>query len=211
MCEHLPAPPPDPSTSDAPEVPVVGFDPTLVSQNILSKAQYSSVDFDHGVCNVTGVSWDSGFPCPPTLGQFSCAGKHTYIQEHPDMISKSILHYLRCKKRNPANTSACIVVPDWSRPEPWLRLISNMTLLHTYPASTGIYSGVLGKWPVQVFADGIKLPPAPLKTALNSMHITEPVLHMTYASVIAGAPCTTLLDTGATGMFIDEAFAKEMV
>ena len=75
---------------------------------------------------------------------------------------KFLRHYLECKERAPAQTSAVIVLPKWEN-KPWWQMTQGLRLLKTYPAGTQLFtvpSKTPGgpcidmgptKWPVCVF------------------------------------------------------------
>jgi len=65
-----------------------------------------------------------------------CCGQHTWLDPPPNRIESALAHYVACKKKDPMNTSACILVPRYEGGSHWRRHLQGMRLLHEYPAGT---------------------------------------------------------------------------
>ena len=66
---------------------------------------------------------------------YDCIHHHVWINPpfKNQCMHQIILHYLKCKRRAPSTTSACILLPAWSTPS-LQPLLANMQLLKTFPA-----------------------------------------------------------------------------
>ena len=91
-------------------------------------------------------------------------GENVWLNVPFRRAGKFLRHYLECKERTPAQTSAVIVLPKWEN-KPWWQMTQGLRLLKTYPAGTKLFtvpSKTPGgpcihmgptKWPVCVFWD----------------------------------------------------------
>ena len=91
-------------------------------------------------------------------------GENVWLNVPFRRAGKFLRHYLECKERAPAQTSAVIVLPKWEN-KPWWQMTQGLRLLKTYPAGTKLFtvpSKTPGgpcidmgptKWPVCVFWD----------------------------------------------------------
>ena len=166
------------------------------------------------------------FFCPSrTFLDSDVSGDCVWLNPPPDQAVAFIQHYLTCKTRLPASTSAILVLPKWSTAcSPWKPLISGMKLVKEYPTGTLLYYGPspdspsarkqMGPttWPVQVYWDASVTPPAPqpkpqhVPAALvSALHTSSPGLLVLKASV-GGHAANILVDSGATQEFISSAF-----
>jgi hypothetical protein len=98
--------------------------------------------------------------------QQDVAGHACWINPPFRLAGKFIKHYLRCKAKAPATTSALFVLPNWNR-QSWWPLIKQFRVVKYYPAgTTGLFSRVCStnpavpcqqagptKWPVVVLYD----------------------------------------------------------
>lgn len=205
MCERLTPPLFDNVVSESPVVISTRLDLFLAAQSV-------TAPFTHDACKqpdhfpTVSLSYSSQFDWQ----HFNCAGQHVWLQPDPAHIRASISHYLRCKSQKPACTSACVVVPYWPQPQPWLDLVAKMRLMHTYPANSCQYFGVTNRFPVHVYCDAVSLPPPPHRLQISSAtRVAQPGLDMIFDSVVSGVPCKSLIDSGATHSFMDASFAKE--
>lgn len=165
-----------------------------------------------------------------------CSGHHIWLNPPFGAIEVFLKHYLQCKARAPATTSAGILVPKWLNAS-YRHLLSGMTKLHEYPvgyclftqpSSNGKRRAMPGiPWPVEFFYD----PPAPHAgdppsqddvnggsaaaaavrvptTAGEDVELfTTGRCTMKFAAQVSGQSATVLMDTGCEGSaFISHAF-----
>ena len=91
-------------------------------------------------------------------------GENVWLNVPFRRAGKFLRHYLECKEKAPAQTSAVIVLPKWEN-KPWWQMTQGLRLLKTYPAGTKLFTVPsktpdgpcidMGptKWPVCVFWD----------------------------------------------------------
>jgi hypothetical protein len=71
--------------------------------------------------------------------QADAAGMNVWLHPPYTRAGEFIQHYLGCKDRDPANTSAMIVLPKW-KGQPWWPLIQGMRLIKEYPAGSRLFA-----------------------------------------------------------------------
>lgn len=146
------------------------------------------------------------------------AGHFVWINPPYNNIHPFLKHYAKCKQDDPDSTAALILVPDWGPRKAWRRYLQGMTLLHTYPQGSILFTQRTSKtnpsripmgptpWPVQVYYD----PPGILPEHRTHLNITNPSLTMLFKTHIGKQPATTLVDSGASENFITAAFAEKL-
>ena len=128
-----------------------------------------------------------------------------------------LTHYLACKAKVPARTSAVIILPAWPT-APWASLVSSMQLVRTYPAgSTSPFTTCVGNsatpqdpvdplpWAVNIYYDP-PTPPAKLPSARVTNLAAAGGNLLVLAGTIKGHPVKVLVDSGATHNFLSATF-----
>lgn len=146
-----------------------------------------------------------------------CQGQHVWLDPPAGREHDLLQHYLACKSRNPATTSAIVVV---KKDQQLKALLQGMTLLKTFSRGTRLYTAISGgvpqpgiPHPVQVWFD----PPA--KMAAGKLYavegsnpvtvLSEEVNSMQFTGELAGAKARVHVDTGATHSFVASHFIEK--
>ncbi len=149
-----------------------------------------------------------------------CAGQHVWLDLPADMEHKVLQHYLACKEKAPATTSAVLVVPKHVKVA---SLLSGMKLLRTYNRGTRLYTAVSGCAPqpgiphtVQIWYD----PPvvisagqllAAVGTGTDTVTVTSAETNsMQFLGELSGAKARFHVDTGATHSFISADYVRKI-
>ena len=152
------------------------------------------------------------FSCPSrSFLDTDVSGQRVWINPPYTMIRQFVQHYRQCKQRDPANTSACLVLPKWSGD--WTAELAGMQLIREYPIGSVLFSTpsadgtrrVMGgiPWPVQVWYD----PPA-AQTEVQ-LKLSSGLTHM-YLGSCFGFKCRLLIDTGATHVFVSQEYVTKV-
>ena len=149
--------------------------------------------------------------------------RHTWLHPPAGREKEALLHYLRQKRQDLPNTTACIVLPtSTGQQQPWTNLIKGMVLLGLHTTSSRIFrrcqeGGKYAGGNVDVWYDPPKdyPPPPPLLAGLQPAevdHLTETCLaaqgerpDMLFAAAVGTSRTLVVVDTGATGDFITRA------
>ena len=169
-------------------------------------------DLDAFACD-NGVNKVCEAYCSPRNSFFDAdiSGKHVWINPPFDMLPAAVERYLQQKSKSPAQTSACILVPDW--PVPWKGKLEGMQVLTRYPAGyplfempllegVGIQNCKGTPWPMVVYYD------APYKSIGLKAAASEGCT-MRFRGTANGAPALIAADTMASCSFIDKSYASD--
>ena len=66
-------------------------------------------------------------------------GENVWLNAPFRRAGSFIRHYLECKERAPAQTSAVIILPKWTN-KSWWKLTEGFRVLKTYPAGTNLFT-----------------------------------------------------------------------
>ena len=133
---------------------------------------------------------------------------------------ESVEHYLSCKAEAPTRTSAVIVLPDLPS-APWRSLVSNMRLVHRYPAGSRIFlpkvagvgstlSAAVGvPWATCVYHDPPK-PPSGHRSACVTSAAAPCGDLLILKGHVRGHPARLLIDSGATHNFMSSTFVSKI-
>ena len=111
-------------------------------------------------------------------------------------MASALQHYSACKTKAPLQTSLCVLVQTTCNrfSKHWHPMLSHMA---EHPCSLNGYS----------FFTDVGQQPQPTKVvALNSTQAPK----MSFFGAASGAPCSFLVDTGATHCFMDSTFAAQI-
>ena len=176
--------------------------------------------------------------CSPSNSflRHDCSGKHVWCNPPFAHAEAFLLHYLACKSKRPAHTSAVFLLPKWTN-MPWWSLTHGMKLLHEYPVGSVIFYWPANKggretapgipWPVVVLYDKPQLQTdltsTPAYTAVHQPGFAQPAACLsTFASIptapahrlqvvlqgkLGGCSANILFDTGADRSYVDKVFA----
>ena len=134
------------------------------------------------------------------------AGKHCWVHAPSGERTDYIKHYLACKLSDPANTSACFLVPCRAAGADWQPLLRRMQRLATFrkgesPFADG--SVVAHDQSLAVYYD----PPWAQLDACTVQNSADS-LAMCFSGTVSNASAQILLDTGAQGAFCSTHFAQ---
>ena len=145
-------------------------------------------------------------------------GNHVWIHPPARRAHEFIMHYRRCKRRSPCDTSACILVPVYfARSRKGKYALRDMQRLHEFPVGHSLLTGreLHGNGRVE-FSSGIPCGMQvwfdPVKPAAK-LHVLSPgrmALTMQFGGVLAGTSVKVLLDSGATDNFIARELAEKL-
>eukprot|EP00878_Enallax_costatus_P001624 GHUV01001775.1.p1 GENE.GHUV01001775.1~~GHUV01001775.1.p1 ORF type:complete len:1469 (+),score=368.37 GHUV01001775.1:420-4826(+) len=144
--------------------------------------------------------------------KYDCTGHHVWLDAPPGATVKLLEHYLQCKAKSPATTSAVVVVPKDAQYKQVTPLLHGMRLLKTYSRGVRLYNAVSGSTPqpgiphaVQVWYD----PPAMLaagrllQDSQSAVTIaSDSVNAMRFIGDLAGCKVQVHADTEATHSFV---------
>lgn len=235
----------DPTTSTLPSssspivFPKPPVDPAAKAQLVATQPQRDSSDWqfdrrrflrlhgEFGPFTVDAACDDEGlnahvptkFFCPSRSFLKSDVACETVWIHPPFSKAKDFVqHYLSCKARAPSRTSAVIVLPKWAD-APWLPLVADMQLLHTFPARTELFTRPAADpnaprervgpapWPVELYYDA---PAASKPRSASVCKLAASSGHLLVFSGTANAqPVRVLIDSGATEDFISMEFVRQ--
>lgn len=141
------------------------------------------------------------FACPSrSFFDTDVSGERVWINPPYTQIKEWQLHYARCKRKDPEQTSAMFVVPKWSQTELLMRK-AGYKLFKTYAQGTVLFNKRTDSgsrqpmagipWPVQLWYD-----PPSKPAQLNEIDL-ESSRAMVFDAFISQSPCKVLVDTGA--------------
>ena len=153
--------------------------------------------------------------------QQDCSGQHVWLDPPTDQAVQYLQHYIACKEKQPATTSALLVLPKEKQLQAKIApLLHGMRLLKTFSRGTRLYNAVSGCRPqpgvpyaVQVWYD----PPASLAagTLVSSGEELPTVTVQSDSSSVlrftchlAGCATQFRVDTEATHSFVAAHFVE---
>ena len=139
-----------------------------------------------------------------------CQGKHSWLEMHGNQlyIKACIQQYLRCKRKDPHNTSLLLSLP--AHKGPWSKYTSNMRRLRLLKKGEVVYISKTSGIPYPPLTeDKVLYYDAPLHLmSLNLFEKEGERAPMNLPGKIAGNSVHFLIDTGASHNFIDTKFAR---
>lgn len=159
-------------------------------------------------CNDDGSNAHCALFCSPSNSAlaYNFCGHHSWWNppySPANQVAQFLQHYLQCKDKDPANTSACFALPDWDRPD-WQQYLRNMRVIHEYPKGYHLFTrpepdnpakrrrlpGI--PWPVKVYYDA---PRAIADTLAAASTVERPT--MLFQTELSGISALCLVDSGA--------------
>jgi hypothetical protein len=193
------------------------FDPVKMQQ-LLQKCDVS-ITLDACAADAAHALADSW--CSMSADRFlsyDCSKQQVWLDPPIGKARKYLQHYLECKQKAPADTSAIILVPKSKQLRP---LLQGMTLIKSYSRGTRIYNAVSGTLPqpgvpyaIQAYYD------APAKLAAGRFAHTansqEPAVtlqsldnsSLLFQGELSGAKARLHVDSGATHSCVAAHFVE---
>jgi len=161
------------------------------------------------------------FFCPSrSFLQADVSAQTVWLHPPVSLGYEFVEHYLSCKAEATTRTSAVIVLPDLPS-APWKSLVSNMRVVHRYPAGSRIYfpqdagvgptsSAAVGvPWATCVYHDPPK-PPSGHRSACVTSAAAPCGDLLILKGYVRGHPARLLIDSGATHNFMSSTFVSKV-
>ena len=195
------------------------FDPVVFAKMVSMSGKSVTLD----ACASSGAhaladNWCSG---PNGFLQYDCSGHHVWLDPAESQTVQCLQHYMACKEKRPATTSALLVLPKDKQLQAKIApLLLGMRLLRTFSRGTRLYNAISGcvpqpgvPHPVQVWYD----PPAALAAGkLVSSDTSSPTVTvqsdgssvLRFTGALAGCATQFRVDTEATHSFVVAHFVE---
>lgn len=186
------------------------FDPAVFTK--LSEASRREVTLDAYAASETHALAPVWYAADEFL-QHDCSGHHVWLDAPTGVAKQYLQHYLHCKEKAPATTSAVVVVARNQERKQLAHLLNGMQLLRTYSKGIKLYNAVSGNTPQPGIPEPVEIwydPPAKLaagrlvegsQTPIVTV-ASDSVQAMRFAGEISGCKTQVYVDSGATHSFV---------